>query len=193
MTKTPLSLVTDDLSAFARKLARQLGDTAPSHLSLMNMLARAAGYQNVQHLRATQAAEHRLPQSDAPERIDHRLIERTLHQFDDHARLTQWPSRRAVQILALYALWSILPADVALSEKQVNAALNAEHLFGDPATLRRTMIASKLLTRTTDGSEYRRVEHHPSPEARDLITRLKPRRAARLDAPMAVVRTRLDS
>jgi len=180
MTRTPLLLATDDLSTFARNLARQLGGDSPSHLSLMNMLARAAGYQNVQHLRSTQAAGHRLPDPNAQApRIDHRLIERTLHQFDDQGRLTQWPSRRAVQSLALYALWSVVPYERPLTEKQVNAALNAEHLFSDAATLRRTMIANKLLTRTTDGSEYRRVEHEPPVEARDLIARLKPRRAAR--------------
>lgn len=180
MTKTPLPLATDDLSTFARHLARQLGDDAPSHLRLMNMLARAAGFQNVQHLRATQSAAHRLgDQTAAPEQIDHRLIERTLHQFDATGRLTQWPSRRAVQTLALYALWSVIPAEQAMTEKAVNAALNAEHLFNDPATLRRTMIAAKLLTRTTDGSEYRRVEHQPPAEARDLIARLKPRRVVR--------------
>ncbi|WP_407492588.1 DUF2087 domain-containing protein [Pseudooceanicola sp. MF1-13] len=180
MTRTPLPLATDDLSTFARHLSRQLGDSAPSHLSLMNMLARAAGYQNVQHLRATQAAANRLPAEAPPQQIDHRPIERTLHQFDGQGRLKQWPSRRAVQTLALYALWAVVPSQTPLTEKQVNAALNAEHLFTDAATLRRTMIANRLLIRTTDGSEYRRVEHEPPAEARDLIARLKSRRAARV-------------
>lgn len=183
MTKTPLPLATDDMSTFARHLARQLGDNAPSHLSLMNMLARAAGFQNIQHLRSVHSAAHLLPDPDiAPEPMDHRLLMRPLHQFDAAGRLCQWPSRRAVQTLALYAFWAVLPAETALTEKEVNAALNAEHVFGDPATLRRTMIAAKLLTRTKDGSEYRRVEHLPPAEARALIAHLKPRRAERLQA-----------
>ena len=179
MTRLPISLATDDLSAFSRALSRQLGPDAPAHLSLMNMLARAAGYQNLQHMRAVQAAGQRMAVRMEPPPVDHRLVERTLHQFDDRGRLIRWPSRRAVQTLALQALWSVLPAQQVLTEAQVNAALRAEHLFDDPATLRRTMISCRLLTRTVDGREYRRIEQAPSPAALALMTRLKSRRQVR--------------
>ena len=52
MPRETIPLSIDDLSRFARTLAGELGDAAPSHLSLMNMLARAAGFRNYQHLRA---------------------------------------------------------------------------------------------------------------------------------------------
>ena len=178
MTRQTMTLGTDDLSAFTRMLARQLGPEAPSHLRLMNMLARAAGYANVQHLRAAQAATRRLarPVSDTP--VDARLVERALAQFDGAGRLRRWPARRAVQDVALWAMWAALPARHTLTEREVNDLLRARHLFGDPATLRRCLIGAGLLTRRPDGSDYRRIERAPSPEARALLDHLA-RRAAR--------------
>ena len=61
-------------------------------------------------------------------------------------------SKTGVQTLALCALWSVMPAQRSVSEKEVNACLNNEHLFQDPATLRRTMISNEMLARETDGS-----------------------------------------
>lgn len=180
MTRSPLPLRADDLSTFARALSTQLGDTSPSHLSLMNMLARSAGFQNVQHMRAVHAAGSRLARETAPPPGDHRLVARALRQFDGAGRLTGWPARRAVQTLALHALWSVIPPETAMTETEVNALLGAEHLFGDPATLRRTMISCGLLSRSPDGSNYRRIEQAPPPEARELIAHLKPRRALRV-------------
>lgn len=57
MPKAPLPLRADDLMTFVRALSQQLGDASPSHPTLMNMIARAANYQNVQHLRSAYAAE----------------------------------------------------------------------------------------------------------------------------------------
>ncbi|HEV8689185.1 MAG TPA: hypothetical protein VGQ91_02730 [Ideonella sp.] len=52
-----------DLSQFAKTLRRELGDhlqthpgDPPSHVQLLNMLARAAGHRNVQALKAQAAA-----------------------------------------------------------------------------------------------------------------------------------------
>ncbi|MEL6688769.1 MAG: DUF2087 domain-containing protein [Pseudomonadota bacterium] len=176
MTRTPLPLHAADLTTFSRALARQLGDEAPSHLTLMNMLARAAGFENVQHMRSNQAATRRLERVETAPPVDARLVERALQQFDAKGRLRQWPSKRSIQTLALWALWARMPAAQNMSEKQVNATLNASHAFEDPATLRRTMIAEQLLTRATDGSVYRRVEARPPAEALVLNRRLAERR-----------------
>lgn len=179
MTRIPTHLTVDDLSAFTRALGAQLGAESPGHLKLMNMLARAGGFQNVQHLRAVQAAGRRRAGQVEPVQaaVDQRLVERALNQFDDTAVLLRWPARRSVQTLALWALWAQVPAGQALSEKQVNAILCELHGFGDPATLRRTMIACKLLTRQRDGSAYRRLEQAPPAEARQVIAALSQRRA----------------
>lgn len=179
MTKVPIPLRADDLTVFARALSRQLGDASPAHLRLMNMIARAAGFQNVQHMRSARAAERRLAKPDDPVVANARLVERTLHQFDDFGRLRQWPSKRAVQTLALWALWSTFPANASLDEREVNALLAQEHVFEDAATLRRTMVCNGLLTRNRNGTNYRRVEQQPPAEAKATIRALSPRRKTR--------------
>jgi hypothetical protein len=177
MTKTPLPLPVTDLSDFARALARQMADAAPSHLTLMNMLARAAGYQNLQHARAAHAAQRRLSAA-APDMAppDLRQVERALNQFDAAGHLIQWPAKRTTQTLALWVLWSALPAQTVLTERQINNALNAQALFKDPATLRRTMISCGLLTRAAGSADYTRREQRPPPEARALIAHVTIRR-----------------
>lgn len=178
MTRTSVTLSVDDLSGFTRRLAAQMGADSPGHLTLMNMLARAGGYQNVQHLRAVQAAARRAQQRAAqpvaaePE-ADLRLVERVLNQFDARGVLLRWPARQSVQTLALFVLWAQLPAGQEMTERQVNALLTEWHGFGDPATLRRTMIACKLLTRQRDGSGYRRLEQAPPPELALVLAALR--------------------
>ena len=181
MSKQAIPLFSDDISVFARALNQQLkGENGPpSHLSLMNMLSRAAGFRNFQHLRAAQRAGERLGKPSGTENVDHRLVERTLFQFDGAGRLRQWPSRHSVQELSLWALWARLPAETNLHERQVNALLRNEHLFGDPAILRRSLFGMGLVTRERDGSNYRRREVRPPAEAREVIRLLEQRREAR--------------
>ena len=176
-----MPLHVDDVTVFSRALSRQLGDASPKHLALMNMVARAAGFQNPQHMRSASAARNRLLNRDEIVVPDARSVERTLNHFDAFGRLQQWPARRAVQTLALWALWSTFPAEKLLSEKAVNAHLGAEHVFDDVATLRRTMISCGLLTRNRDGSDYRRLEQKPPPEAKAIIRELSKRRKTRSD------------
>lgn len=175
MSKQVFPLNSPDISAFARALGRQLQtrEAAPSHLEVMNMLARAAGYRNFQHLRAAHAAEARLDTPALVAAVDFRLVERALNQFDAAGRLLRWPSRRQIQLLCLWALWSRFPAGVSLHEREVNARLNAAHGFGDAALLRRDLCGLGLFTRSRDGSDYRRQELPPPPEARELIRRLR--------------------
>ncbi|MEM6463778.1 MAG: DUF2087 domain-containing protein [Pseudomonadota bacterium] len=182
MTKSPVPLRADDMTVFARALARQLGDTSPSHLTLMNMIARAAGFQNVQHMRSASAAQKRLARPKDDLFANARTVERTLHQFDEFGRLRQWPSRRSIQTLALWALWATLPAGQSLDESAVNDRFADEHLFGDAATIRRTMISCALLTRKKDGTDYRRIEQKPPADANAVIRALSARRRLRADA-----------
>ncbi|QHQ33932.1 DUF2087 domain-containing protein [Algicella marina] len=178
MSRQPIPLAVADISSFARALAQQMNEeaAAPSHLSLMNMLARAAGFRNYQHLRAAHAAGARL-ETPVDESADFRLVERALQQFDDAGRMLRWPSRRAVQELCLWRMWADLPAGKHLHEREVNAILDAGHHFGDAAILRRSLVGMGLLTRNADGSDYLRLEMRPPAEARDLIRRVAARRA----------------
>ncbi|QDC08543.1 DUF2087 domain-containing protein [Oceanicola sp. D3] len=176
MPKPSVPLSVPDISAFARALARQL-DAPPGHQSLLNMLARAAGFRNYQHLNAANTARARLEEPPQPP-ADHRQVERAMAQWDEAARLRQWPARRAVQELCLWALWARLPAGTTLHERDVNGALNLAHCFDDAAILRRSLIGMGLLARNTDGTDYRRLEKAPPPEARALIGHLSARLAA---------------
>lgn len=179
MPKSPLPLRADDLTTFVRALSKQLGDDSPSHLRLMNMTARAAGYQNVQHMRSAHAAGRKLARAVDDQPSQSRAANRALHQFDALGRLRQWPSKRSVQTLALWALWARLPADRSMTEQEINERLTAEHLFNDPATLRRTMISCALLSRRKDGTDYRRIAQRPPADAKVLIAALGMRRDTR--------------
>ncbi len=175
MSRQTIPLATTDLSAFARHLSGQLNRNAtPGHVELLNMLARAAGFRNFQHLRAASLAKDRL---DAPEpSCDMTLVERALRHFDSTGTLRDWPARRALQIFCLWALWAQLPGGTSLHERELNAALTAAHGFGDAALLRRDMVGLGLLSRNASGTAYVRHELAPPPEARALIRRVTARR-----------------
>ncbi|MDP4032564.1 MAG: DUF2087 domain-containing protein, partial [Pseudorhodobacter sp.] len=91
-------------------------------------------------------------------------------------RLIRWPSRATQVSLCLWAFWARLPAGAVMTEREVNGHLNAAHLFGDAAQLRRAMVGEGMLTRNQDCSDYRRVERRPPPEALALIRELGARR-----------------
>lgn len=176
MSRQAISFEIEDLSAFARTLGKQLqgADGAPSHLSLLNMLARAGGYRNFQHLRAEGAARQ-VPVGADDEAFDPRPVERAFIQFDAAGLLLRFPAKRSLQILCLWALWARLPRGEVMSERRINELLTAMHLFQDPAVLRRDMVELGLLTRNSDGTDYRRVEQKPPADARELIRRLATR------------------
>lgn len=184
MPRQSIPLAIADLSQFSRALGAQLAarpDKAPSHLSLMNMLARAAGFRNFQHLRAGAEPETALPSPPAappetpPAPVDLRRIAKVAGYFDAEGRLSRWPSKRAQQILCLWALWARLPAATPMSEREIGERLKALHLFGDPAILRRELVDLGLFRRDRDGSNYLRLEQAPPAEARLLIRDLAPR------------------
>ncbi len=173
MTRPTISLPIADLSAYARALAKELGQ-APSHLTLLNKLAKAAGFRNFQHLRASQRAGLTLDPPPPQALPDLTRVSAALRHFDDAGKMTTWPARTAIQHLCLWALWSRLPKDL-MTERQISQTLAQHHHFGDPAILRRTLCELHLVARTPDVSTYRRLEHPPPPEARTLIKALQPR------------------
>tara|TARA_R110002110_G_scaffold18457_5_gene77314 strand:- start:2418 stop:2972 length:555 start_codon:yes stop_codon:yes gene_type:complete len=180
MSKDPIPLYAPDISQYARSLSRQLltAGEPPSHLALLNMLAKSGGFRNYQHLRAAHAALGRM-EAAQQDTIDYKLVERTMHQFDAAGRLIRWPARRPVQELGLWVLWSVLPSDRHLHERHVNAHLNAAHLFGDAPLIRRSLLGLDLLTRNQNGSDYMRLERRPPAEAREVIRRVAQRRSGR--------------
>ncbi|MCA3729609.1 MAG: DUF2087 domain-containing protein [Phenylobacterium sp.] len=175
MPRTFLPFAVDDISALARSLRLQLAARTgtPGHVEMLNMLARAAGARNFQQLRA-QTASSPAPSAPEPE-PDLALVERTARHFDAEGRLASWPAKTSLQSLALWGLWSRIPAETVFSEVGFNQRLNAISQIGDPALLRRSMVHAGLVSRTDDCRDYRRIERGPPPDARALIRRLGPR------------------
>lgn len=172
----PLAIA--DLSNFARSLEAQLNalGRAPKHVEVMNMLARGAGYTNVQHLRASMELEARLkPAVPAGPPADLKRVARVGNYFADDGMLMSWPAKPSLQELALWVLWSRLPANTVMNEREISRLLAGWHAFGDHALLRRAMWGQKLVSRNQDGSEYRRIEQAPPPELTRLLAHLNER------------------
>lgn len=179
MSRTLLPLIAADVSQMARQMTREL-ETCPgtsSHVQMLNMLARSAGYRNFQHLRAQWDAQNRLEQPQiAVEPVDHRRVLRVSRHFDDAGKLLRWPKKSSERQLCLWVMWSEIPAGQTMSEAQINDRLAEIHHFGDHALLRRALCDLGMMERTIDGRIYRRVEIRPPADARALIRHLRQRR-----------------
>lgn len=74
--------------------------------------------------------------------------------LDAQGRLTGWPAKRSLQVLAAYYLVAKFEGSRRYAESEVNAILDTWSLFRDAARLRRDMVDLGLLGRTPDGREY---------------------------------------
>ncbi len=77
--------------------------------------------------------------------------------MDDAGRLTQWPSKRSQQLVALEYLASKIAPDKHYTEREINELLNLWHSFGDPALLRRELFELGYVNRERNGSAYWRT------------------------------------
>jgi hypothetical protein len=180
MAREATPLVIDDLSAFARSLGRALAARqpanaeAPGHVELLNLIAAAAGYRNLQALKAAPPVP-RPAQAAAPPLSDN--ARRTLMQFDAEGRLIRWPTKFTVQRMAMWVLWTRFEAKRPYTEREVNAVLRAANAFGDHVTLRRELVNHRLLARKSDCSEYRKLAARPDEEVRALLRAWRARQA----------------
>lgn len=177
MTRDQIAFSVADLSLFTKALRREL-QAAPKdigHLALMNMLARSAGFRNVQHLKAAQS---RVADTALEEpRAEAAKVQAMLRYFDQEGRLIRWPAKTSLQHLAVRVLWARVPARQDMTERAFSDMLNQWNLFGDAPILRRTMVELGLITRSADCRDYCRVEAPPSAEAREVIAVLAKRPA----------------
>ena len=98
MTRDLNAVFINDLSGFARALARDLqGQGAPGHQAMLGMIARAAGFRNYQQLRA-----------DAPPPTRSKSVVRALRNFDAQGRMIGWPAQTTLQGLCLWRFWATL-------------------------------------------------------------------------------------
>jgi len=179
MSREAFPFFAPDVSALARAIGRELDqlDGKPGHVQLLNTLTRAVGYRNFQHFRAAAAAETRLATPLPAEPVDHALVERVAGHFDAEGQMIRWPSRYRHQILALWVLWSRLEAGTVYDELEISIVIRNNHRFGDHALIRRAMIDGKMISRTIDGREYRRIEKRPPADALALIRLIAARTA----------------
>ena len=178
MTRTVIPMTVPDLSGFARTLRRSLSEhlaehaALPTHQALLNHLARAAGHRNLQALQTqtpkVTARAARAPGSTAPPALSSAAT-KALGSFDAFGRMSRWPHKYSVQRLALWVLWMQFESRRVYTEREVNAVLKAWHTWGDHVTLRRELINDRLLTRKSDGSQYRKLPARPGEEARALM------------------------
>jgi hypothetical protein len=92
--------------------------------------------------------------------------------------MSRWPHKYSVQRLALWVLWMQFESRRVYTEREVNAVLKAWHTWGDHVTLRRELINDRLLTRKSDGSQYRKLPARPDEEARALMAAWRARAGA---------------
>lgn len=183
MTRSVISLNVPDLSGFARQLRRTLAGylaehpDLPGHQTLLNHIARAAGHRNLQTLQAQapRVAATSVRPSEASALSA--AAAKALGSFDRWGRMSRWPHKYSVQRLALWVMWMQFESRRVYTEREVNAVLKAWHTWGDHVTLRRELINDHLLTRKSDGSQYRKLPARPGDEARSLMAAWR----ARLD------------
>src|SRR5690606_25741565 len=126
MSRTAVPLHVDDLSPFAKSLRQALSqhEGVPGHVELLNLLAKAAGFANFQHLRADAEAANRLAAAEQTgPRADLGQVEKAARFFDDGGVLTSWPSRLGLQTLSQWVFWSRIPRGESFSEQQISGML----------------------------------------------------------------------
>ena len=163
MARDHISLTIPDLSSFAKTLRNELRktDDIPGHAAMLSLIARAAGFENHQHLRSSQET------APNPQLAKARMV------FDKSGIMFRWPKQTSVQELCLWTFWARMPSG-DLTEAQVNDILIAGHGFGDHPLLRRAMIGHGMLARTTDGRVYsKQAQEMPAPAAK-LYSELSP-------------------
>jgi hypothetical protein len=179
------ALVAPDLSSFAKTLRKQWverqarGDKPPSHVELLNLIAKAAGHPNVQALKAATGRPARSARAGRDAIVVAAPLTPTAAkaamQFDEHGRLVRWPTKFSVQRLAMWALWMHFDAKRVYREREVNTVLARLNTFGDHVTLRRELINMKLMSRKSDCSEYRKEPARPSDEVRAFLKVMRQR------------------
>jgi len=178
MSRIPLPMSVGDVSAFARTLRTRLleSETVPSHVELLNIIAKAGGFRNFQHLKAqhepVETVEVTETAAQAVTEEDLKRIKRLLRLFDAEGRLIRWPGKFTLRMLCLWAMWSHIPARDTLSEAEINDLLGRWHLFEDHALLRREMADHGMVRRTADGRQYSRIEQQPPAAALELIRQI---------------------
>lgn len=74
--------------------------------------------------------------------------------YDAQGRLTQYPSKKPMRVIALSKIADCFEYGEKYTEKQVNEIIREKIAFSDIELIRREMFQLKLIGRLRDGSEY---------------------------------------
>lgn len=74
--------------------------------------------------------------------------------YDSNGKLTQYPTKRPMRIIALMKIAEQIDADRKYTEKEINEIIRSNISFGDIELIRREMYQYRFLGRLRDGSAY---------------------------------------
>lgn len=184
MSRTPVPFAVGDIAQLARTLRQQLDgrDSVPSHVEMLNLLAKAGGFRNFQHMKAQRAdfvesQAEIVAEAQTVSDADIKRIKQVIRHFDSDGRLVRWPKKFTLRMFCLWVMWSRIPARTVLTEPEINALLLDQHHFEDHALLRRELVDRTFVERSADGRQYKRLEYQPPAEVLELFGQI-PRQSA---------------
>lgn len=80
--------------------------------------------------------------------------EKVKRYYNSEGKLTQYPSKRPMRILALVQIAKKFDPAADYTEKEVNRIIRDSIAFGDIELVRRELFQYKLIGRLRDGSKY---------------------------------------
>lgn len=83
-----------------------------------------------------------------------KYIEKLKRYYDSDNKLTQYPSKRPMRMIALATIAEKFESEKKYTEKEVNEIIKASIVFSDVELVRRELFQYKFLGRLRDGSEY---------------------------------------
>lgn len=74
--------------------------------------------------------------------------------YDADGKLTQYPTKRPLRIIALIKIAESFENGKKYTEKEVNEIIKSHIVFSDVELVRREMFQYKIINRLKDGSQY---------------------------------------
>lgn len=170
MTKEIFPFGVPDISALAKNIKKEIEtNTTPSHLEILNILARGAGFKNFQHFRASQNP------AVAVVAVNHSqdALKKITKYFDNNLVLQRFPGKESHRELCMWFFWSRIPQAAKFNEIAFSKFLNGLHAFGDAAMIRRYLIEYGFVSRSRDGSDYQRIELEVPSEVQAIVNMSK--------------------
>lgn len=83
-----------------------------------------------------------------------KYTEKLERYYNSENKLTQYPSKRPMRVLALARIAEKFEMDKKYTEKEVNEIIKTSIAFSDVELIRREMFQYRFINRLRDGSQY---------------------------------------